>query len=179
MGNTSAVLLNPPESRCTGVENELKKHGEFGPSCIAVNAHRRNDTQGFTGSSPIRPTILRVTRQIRNWRSCNYWVLVLFADHSLAIGRRLDCDVHVDTTRRDQRRDKYPNARSDSDDPARSQSQTSRGLWSIDRWSARGLGRVSKRIREQVVSGETASPASTTRLGGASRSSTRAAGAPR
>ena len=49
-------LLNPPESRCTGVENELKKHGKFGPSCIAVNAHRRNDTQGFTGSSPIRPT---------------------------------------------------------------------------------------------------------------------------
>jgi hypothetical protein len=52
---TSAVLLNPGELRRTGVDSELHIHNDFGLHCIDVNELRRDDTQGVTGSSPVRP----------------------------------------------------------------------------------------------------------------------------
>ena len=40
---TSAVLLNPVELQCTGVESGLNIHKEFGLQCIVVNDPRRED----------------------------------------------------------------------------------------------------------------------------------------
>ena len=42
--------------QCTGVDYEFNKQKEFGLRCIAVNDLQRDDTQGVTGSSPVRPT---------------------------------------------------------------------------------------------------------------------------
>jgi hypothetical protein len=48
--------MNPFASRWAGADNELNAYKDFGLHCISLNDLRRDDTQGVTGSSPVRPT---------------------------------------------------------------------------------------------------------------------------